>query len=286
LHRSALRKTSLILDALAESVSTGETPNPFSYYALDLEERELKRTLAELSHSDVGPRLSGKVSLAGMLGEYQDGIRFVEQGGLRGRDALSNPSGSYSTGKRARDESPSSPSSGTSSPSDESAEATSLTAPSTPDHTRGPLHILFLGSSLGNFPRGDDAAFLRSLPLRAGSGDKLLLGLDHDNDARKIELAYNDPQKYTEKFIMNGLRVAGETVGDSKFFDENNWEYVNRYNTDMRAFHMKVDAIGQNLTDQIFRPTRGILSLETCTNAARPRDGQKLRYRGGGAGSS
>ncbi|EIN13018.1 DUF323 domain-containing protein [Punctularia strigosozonata HHB-11173 SS5] len=231
LGAGALRKTSLVLDALARAVAEGESANPISYYALDLEERELKRTLQGLSESEIGPRLADKVALAGMLGEYQDGIKFVEQGGLRGRDSVPRMTQPYALGRLGRNPSPSS---SASDPSEGSSKATSHTAPSTPDQNHGPLHILFLGSSLGNFLRGEDAAFLRSLPLRAGSGDTLLLGLDHDNDARKIELAYNDPKRFTEKFIMNGLRTAGEALGDDKLFDEAHWEYVNRYDIDER----------------------------------------------------
>jgi len=89
---------------------------------------------------------------------------------------------------------------------------------------------MFLGSSLGNFSRAEGAAFLRSLPLRRGYGDTLLLGLDHDNEAAKIETAYDDPKGYTRRFIMNGLKAAGITLGDERIFEEENWEYVGKYN--------------------------------------------------------
>jgi uncharacterized SAM-dependent methyltransferase len=109
-----------------------------------------------------------------------------------------------------------------------------MTTPSTPDSAQPPLHILFLGSSLGNFSRTDGTDFLRSLPLRRGSGDTLLLGLDHNNQAGEIETAYNDPKGYTRRFIMNGLKAAGATLGDEHMFDENNWEYVGKYNKEER----------------------------------------------------
>jgi uncharacterized SAM-dependent methyltransferase len=86
---------------------------------------------------------------------------------------------------------------------------------------------MFLGSSLGNFSRADGADFLRSLPLRPGSGDTLLIGLDHDNGKVMIEEAYNDTQGQTRKFIMNGLKGAGKALGDETLFDEANWDYVN-----------------------------------------------------------
>ena len=98
------------------------------------------------------------------------------------------------------------------------------------------MHILFLGSSLGNFDRESSVSFLRSLPLRPGSGDTLLIGLDHDNDKEKIELAYNDPEGISKEFMMNGLRAAGRTLGDEGLFAEGKWEFVNMYKEEHRTF--------------------------------------------------
>jgi L-histidine Nalpha-methyltransferase / hercynylcysteine S-oxide synthase len=75
-----------------------------------------------------------------------------------------------------------------------------------------PLHILFLGSSLGNFSRPDMASFLLQLPLRPGSGDTLLLGLDGDNGKELVERAYDDFKGVTRTFIMNGLRGESSVV--------------------------------------------------------------------------
>lgn len=92
------------------------------------------------------------------------------------------------------------------------------------DHT--PLHMLFLGSSIGNFDRKGQAEFLSGLPLR--EGDTLLLGLDHDNNCDVIRRAYNDKLGKTTQFIMNGLKGAGRALGDEDlFFREGSWEYVN-----------------------------------------------------------
>lgn len=126
-----------------------------------------------------------------------------------------------------------------------------------------PLHFLFLGSSLGNFPRPDAVEFLKGLPLRPGSGDSLLLGelfrparldrrlmdirtgLDHRNDGELVKLAYNDPQGYTRTFALNGLRVAErilEGKGDEvdrdygQIFAKDGWEYENRWNEEDGSF--------------------------------------------------
>ncbi|TFY59280.1 hypothetical protein EVG20_g7851, partial [Dentipellis fragilis] len=239
LGAGALRKTSHILSALARHVPEGSTAAPVTYYALDLEERELKRTLTELSKS-LGPELRGKVEAKGMWGTYDGGLKFIDEGGLRGRDAADHvaapsvPRGF--TTSRDRDTSPSSDSASSNTGTNATEAASVDTAPSTPGSmsAHAPLHIMFLGSSLGNFTRGADAEFLKSLPLRPGSGDTLLLGLDHGNDKEMIERAYNDAKGVTKKFIMNGLKGAGRALGDEALFDESNWEYVGQYNVQDR----------------------------------------------------
>ncbi len=188
----------------------------------------------ELNKTDVGSEIAGKVSTSGLCGTYDDGLKFIAEGGLESR----NPSmlnrldtaieSKYSVERVGRDASPSSDSS-----SRGHSESTEGTPPSTPG-SHQPLHILFLGSSLGNFTRGEDAAFLKSLPLRPGSGDTLLLGLDHGNNAQQIELAYNDPEGITKNFIMNGLVSAGRAFGNEHMFDQSKWEYVGRYNEELR----------------------------------------------------
>lgn len=120
------------------------------------------------------------------------------------------------------------------SPSSAFSGHTENTPPSTPGSERPPFHLLFLGSSLGNFDRGEDVAFLKSLPLQPGSGNTLLLGLDHANERSKIEAAYNDSRGVTKAFIMNGLVVAGRALGDETLFKPDNWDYVNKYNEDLR----------------------------------------------------
>ncbi|KAJ6583987.1 DUF323 domain-containing protein [Mycena vulgaris] len=228
LGAGALRKTSHILLALARLVEDRHAgAAPVTYYALDLEERELQRTLGEIRVSDVGKSLQDKVETRGLCATYEQGLKFAESGGLHTRNTTGRISRAafvpFNLG--ARDVSPMSGSSASSY----SDVATS--PPSTPDDVSPPLHLMFLGSSLGNFSRAGGADFLRSLPLRPGSGDTLLIGMDHDNEKALIEEAYNDRQGYTKKFIMNGLRGAGKALGDEALFDEANWEYVNNYDT-------------------------------------------------------
>ncbi|KII95111.1 hypothetical protein PLICRDRAFT_169797 [Plicaturopsis crispa FD-325 SS-3] len=87
LGAGTLRKTTHILSALSRTVRTPTTPAPITYYALDLDENELQRCLTDLANSDIGALLEGKVETMGMWGTYDDGIKFLKKGGLRGRDA-------------------------------------------------------------------------------------------------------------------------------------------------------------------------------------------------------
>src|SRR5882762_2260937 len=66
------------------------SPAPITYYALDLEERELSRTLEQLSASSTGSELKGKVETRGMWGTYDGGLKFIDEGGLQGSD-ISQP---------------------------------------------------------------------------------------------------------------------------------------------------------------------------------------------------
>ncbi|PSR70564.1 hypothetical protein PHLCEN_2v13603 [Hermanssonia centrifuga] len=241
LGAGALRKTSHILRALAQLIPNAMENPPITYFALDLEKRELERTLHELAKSDVGVEIQGKVATKGLCATYDDGLEFIKDGGLQcssDAERISlRLSEHYKVESVSRDLSPSSSVSG----------ETETTPPSTPGSERPPFHLLFLGSSLGNFTRGEDVAFLKSLPLQPGSGNTLLIGLDHGHEREKIEAAYNDCNGITKEFIMNGLAAAGRALGDEHLFAQENWEYVNKYNEELRRH----EAFFQSKLDQI-----------------------------------
>ena len=93
-----------------------------------------------------------------------------------------------------------------------------------------PLHLVFLGSSLGNFPREAAAPFLRSLPLH--QGDTLLIGLDGRpvpglEGRHKVEIAYNDPAGHTRAFEEHGWDVVRVELGLQR---DAGVEFVGRYN--------------------------------------------------------
>ncbi|KAJ3731182.1 DUF323 domain-containing protein [Lentinula guzmanii] len=258
LGAGSLRKTSHILRSLSQIVDSPSRSPPITYYALDLEKRELERTLNAIS-SDIGTDLIGKVETKGMWGTYDDGLKFLNSTGLHASSAIDRLSRLAAPTSRfdARDLSPSSSTSGS-----DSTHASDLSPSSTPEEVQPPLHIMFLGSSLGNFNRIDGAAFLHSLPLRPGSGDTLLLGLDHANEKNLIEEAYNDPRNHTKNFIMNGLKGAGRAFGNETLFSENKWDYVNRYDEVDRRH----EAFYKSKTSQVLRIPSTDSSIEVQEN--------------------
>ena len=193
----------------------------------------------------------------------------TELGALRGEQkGDSNGSGGHSDGSTPRHgNGPASNGSAPPQPEHKGSNgASAKTALS--DHQERPRHILFLGSSLGNFDRSETAPFLSALPLRPGSQDTLLIGLDGRPTAvkqvqasgsrtplgsvtditrpgtpdyfqgqKKVEIAYDDPKGKTRDFIMHGLEVVNQELkngtgleGDRSSIDLGAWEYKSRYN--------------------------------------------------------
>lgn len=112
-----------------------------TYFALDLEKRELERTLSELTSSDVGAQISQRLEVKGLLATYDEGLKYIESGGLQEKN-----NGPRWSGLQSRGTSRSSDDSNTNSSDDSDRKTgTSYTSPSTPEMTQPPLHILFLG---------------------------------------------------------------------------------------------------------------------------------------------
>lgn len=111
--------------------------------------------------------------------------------------------------------------------------STTKTGTDTSTGERRPLHLVFLGSSLGNFEREAAAPFLASLPLR--QGDTLLLGLDGrpppgPQGSKKVEVAYNDPAGHTRAFEEHGWDVVREELG---LKGDAGVDFVGRYNEEL-----------------------------------------------------
>lgn len=83
-----------------------------------------------------------------------------------------------------------------------------------PDPAR-PKLVLWLGSNVGNFTRGEAARFLRGVRRTLASRDRLLLGVDLRKDRAILEAAYDDAAGVTARFNKNLLvRVNRDLGGD------------------------------------------------------------------------
>ncbi|KFY00105.1 hypothetical protein V490_01483 [Pseudogymnoascus sp. VKM F-3557] len=91
-----------------------------------------------------------------------------------------------------------------------------------------PKCIMSLGSSIGNFHRGEAAEFLKGFADMLRPSDSMIIGLDACNDPAKVYHAYNDSLGITHKFILNGLDNANSILGEN-VFDTNDWEVIGEY---------------------------------------------------------
>jgi dimethylhistidine N-methyltransferase len=80
--------------------------------------------------------------------------------------------------------------------------------------------VLFLGSNVGNFDRGEARDFLRRLRGVLRAGDMLLLGADLKKDKAVLEAAYDDALGVTAAFNLNLLaRINRELEADFSLRD-------------------------------------------------------------------
>lgn len=98
------------------------------------------------------------------------------------------------------------------------------------------LLVLFLGSTIGNFDRPADIAFLRGVRKTLQPGDALLLGADLEKPLYQLLQAYDDPLGVTAAFNLNLLgRVNRELLGD---FVLDDFEHVARFNPHTHSIEM------------------------------------------------
>jgi len=91
-----------------------------------------------------------------------------------------------------------------------------------------PALLLFLGSTIGNFNRGETASFLGHIRKRMLPGDYLLLGADLVKPRAKLLSAYDDPIGVTAAFNLNLLaRINRELDGH---FEISQFAHEARYN--------------------------------------------------------
>jgi len=79
--------------------------------------------------------------------------------------------------------------------------------------TAGPKLIVWLGSNVGNFDRGEAAGFLRRVRRALEDGDRLLLGVDLRKPRAVLEAAYDDARGVTARFTLNLLTRINRELG-------------------------------------------------------------------------
>ena len=91
----------------------------------------------------------------------------------------------------------------------------------------GPLLVLFLGSTIGNFKREAGCDFLCQLRRRLRPGDSLLLGADMIKPVQSLLSAYDDPTGVTAAFNLNLLARVNRELGGNfdlrRFRHEARW---------------------------------------------------------------
>jgi L-histidine N-alpha-methyltransferase len=127
-----------------------------------------------------------------------------------------------------------------------------------------PRMVLFLGSTIGNFPHDRAVAFLRRVAGEMSAADTLLVGFDLVKDPGVLEAAYDDPRGVTAAFNLNVLRVLNRELGAD--FDLDAFRHDAFWNADERRIEMHLRSTR--------RQTVRIAALETEIELA---EGESIR---------
>ena len=104
-----------------------------------------------------------------------------------------------------------------------------------------PKLVIFLGSSIGNFPRTELVQFLSSVTAALGPDDLFLLGVDGLKERELIERAYNDSAGVTRSFILNVFHALNGIVESD--FDPSDFAYEPVFNEAWQQMEMWVRAL-------------------------------------------
>jgi L-histidine N-alpha-methyltransferase len=100
------------------------------------------------------------------------------------------------------------------------------------------LLVLFLGSTIGNFERPEDANFLRRVRQILQQGDALLLGTDIGKPIHQLMEAYNDPLGVTAAFNLNLLARINRELNADFVLDQ--FEHAARFNREAGSVEMHI----------------------------------------------
>lgn len=76
-----------------------------------------------------------------------------------------------------------------------------------------PMLVIFLGSTIGNVPRGELIGFLGGIAETLGPEDAVLVGIDLVKDPAVLEAAYNDAAGITARFTTNLVARMNRELG-------------------------------------------------------------------------
>jgi L-histidine Nalpha-methyltransferase len=105
---------------------------------------------------------------------------------------------------------------------------------------RGPLLVLFLGSTIGNFSPPEAVSFLRSVRALMEPGDFVLLGADLVKPAARMLAAYDDPTGVTAAFNRNILGHLNRAFEGN--FRLPAYRHLARYDSHARRIEMHLRA--------------------------------------------
>ena len=107
--------------------------------------------------------------------------------------------------------------------------------------TSGPLLLLFLGSSIGNFSADEVSGFLKRLRQNLRHGDAFLLGTDLLKPADQLIAAYDDVAGVTAAFNLNLLcRINRELDAD---FEVRKFRHEARWNSEHNRIEMHLVSV-------------------------------------------
>jgi len=100
------------------------------------------------------------------------------------------------------------------------------------------LLVLFLGSTIGNFERPEDANFLGRVRQILQPGDALLLGTDLEKPIQQLMDAYDDSLGVTAAFNLNLLVRINHELDANFVLDQ--FEHVARFNPEAGSVEMHI----------------------------------------------
>lgn len=115
-----------------------------------------------------------------------------------------------------------------------------ITEPFALPRLASPTLVVFLGSTIGNFPREPAVRLLSHVARAMGPSDRFLLGADLRKDPDIINRAYNDSKGVTAAFNLNVLQRLNRELGAN--FPVTDYEHKAFYSSEQRRVEMHLIA--------------------------------------------